>query len=399
VPEPPKAHRRLVPRVTRSPDKPKEAPPPEDLDATAKRVIIALDEPDESLELTAIRSQPAPPPNDLDDLDLELTSERRAAPAGPAEMELDEDEVITSDPDDAGETMAIPTRAETEPPQRESEPEMLISHGDDDPLEPPKRQFPIPTYAMVAVKDGSVPRYGPNWSTLAGGSQVGPDVARGSQADYPIPPGSDPDPNAFSDLEPTSLKPSPSANSDVEERPTTHISPAERGLLAAMAEGHEASRKIYMQWLERRGEKQRAEFLRLEIQLAVMNPLDIRYQETQDQLRELAQKISVDWRSRVARSLIEGCTTANCPTHWRALPADGDDVRSCGTCHHQVFYCVTIELARGRVQAGQRVALDVTVERSPDDLIAVPLKQCAGCHGHLPANTRFCPHCGRSTMY
>jgi hypothetical protein len=170
-------------------------------------------------------------------------------------------------------------------------------------------------------------------------------------------------------------------------------------LLAAMSEGHEASRKIYMQWLERRGEKTRAEYLKVEMQLASMNPLDIRYQETQDLLREIAQRISVDWRSRVSRSLIENCrsTAGRCPAYWRALPAEADDVRACAVCKEQVFYCVTIELARGRVAAGQRVALDVTVERSPDDLIALPT--CAGCGNQIPQGTRFCPHCGRSTMY
>jgi uncharacterized protein (TIGR02996 family) len=361
---PPKAHRRLVPRV------PKKDPEP-DLDVTAPRVVIAL-EPDESMEMTAIRAPVRPridrrsvdPPAIDPDESLDITAQRPSAPPSP--NAVDDDEY------DAGETLAIPARVDTEPP------------GPPPDLRPISKRLPIPSYPVAA--EGSVPRFAPQQATLAAASHA---------FVQPAPKVSLPDVDAFADLEPTTLK--AHTSSDAEDRPTTHISPAERGLLAAMSEGHEASRMVYVNWLERRGEKTRAEFLRLDHTLAAMNPLDIRYQETQDRLRELAQKISVDWRSRVARSLIEGCRSpGGCPGYWRALPADADDVRQCGTCGQQVFYCVTIELARGRVQAGQPVALDVTVERVPDDLVA---PRCGSCGNQLPRDTRFCPHCGRSTMY
>jgi hypothetical protein len=200
------------------------------------------------------------------------------------------------------------------------------------------------------------------------------------------------DPGAFSDSEPTSLKAPTSL--DAEDRPMSHISPAEIGLLAAMAEGHEASRMVYMKWLDKRGEVARAEFLRVDAALAQMSPEDPRYAQSRARLLELAPRISVDWRSRVSRALIEGCTTTTgrCPSYWRALPSSSDDVRSCGVCGDNVFYCIRIDLARSRVAAGQRVAVDMTVDRYHLDLDSRAV--CVSCRAQVPAQTRFCPHCG-----
>ncbi|MBA2539839.1 MAG: zinc ribbon domain-containing protein, partial [Deltaproteobacteria bacterium] len=150
-------------------------------------------------------------------------------------------------------------------------------------------------------------------------------------------------------------------------------------------------------WLERRGEVVRAEFLRLDCVLAQMSPEDPRYAHTRRRLLELAPRISVDWRSRVSRSLIEGCTTTTgrCPAYWRALPSDSDDVRNCNVCGEHVFYCVTIDLARSRTASGQRVALDMTCDRFHGDLQAREA-HCGSCRSPVPPNTRFCPHCGRA---
>jgi len=200
--------------------------------------------------------------------------------------------------------------------------------------------------------------------------------------------------NAFSDSEPTALKAPTSP--DAEDRPMAHVSPAEVGLLAAMAEGHEASRMVYMKWLEKRGEVARAEFLRLDAALAQISPGDPRHASTRQRLLELAPRISLDWRSRVSRSLIEACTTTTgrCPAYWRALPTTSDDMRSCNVCGEDVFYCVGTDLARSRVAAGQRVAVDMTADRYHGDLLASV--QCVSCHSEVPSHTRFCPHCGRA---
>ncbi len=343
----PPAHRRLVPRVPK-----KEAKrDTDDLEVTAQRVIEiemqsdvdlprnmphgSVDLADESLEMTAVRATFLPPP-DADDFD-EMTAERVVDPR--IDDDFDGDFV-----DDAGETVArIPQQPPEQPPHRETLAHMLADRA-------------VPSFDDV-VDNG-------------------------------------PDSNPFADSEPTALKAPTSL--DAEDRPMSHVSPAERGLLAAMSEGHEASRMVYMKWLEKRGEIVRAEFLRLDAALAQMSPEDPRYPGTRRRLVELSSRISVDWRSRVSRALIEGCTTTTgrCPAYWRALPNDTDDARNCNVCGDNVFYCVTLDLARSRVASQQRVAVDMTVDRYHGDLEAPG--ECASCRLQVPRNTRFCPHCGRS---
>jgi uncharacterized protein (TIGR02996 family) len=210
----------------------------------------------------------------------------------------------------------------------------------------------------------------------------------------PPPPGFEPTAGtSLVDLEPTTLH-APPTKSGLEDRPTAHLCPAEYGLLAAIAEGHEPSRLRYADWLERRGEPARAEMLRLDHALHEMRADDPRFLPTLQQIRAVAARVSVDWRSRVSRAAIEGCSAygVTCPAYWRALPADADDVRACPACHDKVYYCVTIQLARDRVNKSQPVALDVTCERWPRDLD----RQCDGCSGPVSPHSRFCPHCGRA---
>jgi hypothetical protein len=346
---PPRAHRRLVPRV---PKKESKEPRLDDLEVTSERVIVieelsdpeipppqmplgSVDLADESMEMTAVRGQFAVPEAE-DDLD-EMTLQRLIDTPLPDEPPVEEPDDF--DDDDANETS---TRM-----PRDALAHLLAERG-------------VPQFDEAPQPFGS-PQF---------------------------------DVNAFSDSEPTSLK-APHSTVDAEDRPTTHISPAERGLLAAMSEGHEASRMVYVKWLEKRGEVVRAEFLKLDCVLAQMSTEDSRYQPTRRRLLELAPRISIDWRSRIARSLIEGCTTTNgrCPGYWRSLPADGDDVRACGECGENVYYCVSIDLARGRRASRQRVAVDLTVERYHGDL---EVAMCGSCGQAIPSGgTRFCPHCGR----
>ncbi len=347
----PPAHRRLIPRVPKrglGPEPQRE----EDLEVTAQRVIeievdsdvdlprklpvgSGIDLADDSLEMTAVRSYT--PPSDLldDDFD-EMTSPRAPIYQDPPPFDEVFDEF--SDDDEAHETSMHIPKARAQSSQRGSLAHMLAERA-------------VPQFDDVID-------------------------------------------NAFSDSEPTSLKAATSPDS--EDRPMTHISPAEIGLLAAMAEGHEASRMVYMKWLEKRGEVVRAEFLRVDAALSQMSPEDPRYATARHRLLELAPRIGLDWRSRVSRSLIEGCstTTGRCPAYWRALPSDNDGVRSCNVCGDNVFYCVTIDLARSRVAAGQRVAVDMTVDRSYGDLDAHGV--CVNCRSQVSAKTRFCPHCGCS---
>lgn len=293
---------------------------------------------------------PRPPRDDTEELDALDVTERRS-PFDPAILDLDERE-----PQDSMSVLTA-EQVKLDPAELELDldpAELDLTNRRQLPLPPP----PSDTFANLAARPAPRPA---------------------------------PEPAAsLTDLEPTTLHvPSPSG---IEDRPTAHLSPAELGLLAAIAEDHEPSRVVYADWLARRGEPVRAEFLRLDHALHEMNAEDPRFTRTYLRLRELAPKISVDWRSRVSRSSIEACAPfgATCPMYWRSLPADADDVRTCRTCNEKVYYCVTLPLAQDRVQHGQRVALDMTCERWSHDLD----RQCDGCSGQVPPQNRFCPHCG-----
>jgi len=181
---------------------------------------------------------------------------------------------------------------------------------------------------------------------------------------------------------------------EMEDRPTTNLDPGERGLLAAIAEGSEPSRLKYADWLQRHGEGARAEYLRVDHELAKTNPSDPKFDQLVHRRTDLAARISVDWRSRVSRSPIEGCSAFDrpCPSRWAALTADADDVRACQVCRKDVYYCATIQLAQGRVRNGDPVAIDVTCQRWPGDLGG----HCVQCNSFVPSEARFCPHCGQS---
>ena len=181
---------------------------------------------------------------------------------------------------------------------------------------------------------------------------------------------------------------------EMEDRPTTNLDPGERGLLAAIAEGSEPSRLKYADWLQRHGEGVRAEYLRVDHELAKTNPADPKFEQLVHRRTDLAARISIDWRSRVSRSPIEGCSAFDrpCPSRWAALAADADDVRACQVCRKEVYYCATIQLAQSRVRNGDPVAIDATCQRWPGDLGG----HCVQCNSFVPSEARFCPHCGQS---
>ncbi len=381
-----------------------------------------------------------PSAEDLEAPDLELTAKRRIDPVPPGDRDFDDDTVggdsVTAsdagdgdDEDDASETQALLgvqqiIALEIDPHAfSDLEPTALKQSTSSSvrPAAPSKAQqsgtgraLPL-SAADIRPQRGTVPppdALRPQKGTIP--PQRPPRPERAPSPDLPpqyTPPPIPPtaagglagrlsrqhavrleDANAFADSEPTSLKQTSAPG--VEDRPTAHLSPAELGLLSAMSEGHEPSRLKYVDWLDRRGESARAEFLRLDYALASMSSEHPRYEATRRRLVEVAPRISVDWRSRVARSLIENCTAygAGCPAYWRALPSTSDDVRGCAACGDQVYYCVTIDLARARVAQGQRVAIDATCDRYIGDLEPV----CVACHLPVPANNRFCPQCGHA---
>jgi uncharacterized protein (TIGR02996 family) len=173
--------------------------------------------------------------------------------------------------------------------------------------------------------------------------------------------------------------------------------PEEQQLLDAIVARDEASRIVYADWLEARGEHDRAAFLRTELELR-----DPSNQERQDRLtnrlRELSTRVDLAWRSRVARPAIEGCPQFDfaCPKSWASLAATGrEGIRHCSACKANVHYCASIEEARAHGAAGRCVALDITGARYEHDL-AEPYgtNVCSACGADIGPGRYTCSRCG-----
>ena len=174
--------------------------------------------------------------------------------------------------------------------------------------------------------------------------------------------------------------------------------PIEQALLEAITRGDDASRLVYADWLEGTGDHVRAEFLRLQQSLVDLSPEDPVFEARTDRLRELAAMLDLAWRSRIAQRTIEACPAFDfrCPKQWSALAAtDREGVRHCGSCRKDVYYCGTVEEARGYAAEGACVALDVTSPRWSNDLDApFGLNVCPRCEVDVGVALSRCPRCG-----
>jgi len=156
----------------------------------------------------------------------------------------------------------------------------------------------------------------------------------------------------------------------------------EQQLLAAIARHDEASRLVYADWLEGQGQPERAEFLRLQQALVGAPPVDdagkALWKRRSDRLRVLAEKIDQTWRTAVARPLVENCDAHfdfACPMEWGQLtPTDDPNVRSCKLCDEPVYYCTSITDARNQAFQKRCVAVDITVQRKPNDLVRLQMR-------------------------
>jgi uncharacterized protein (TIGR02996 family) len=173
--------------------------------------------------------------------------------------------------------------------------------------------------------------------------------------------------------------------------------PVEHGLLTEIAERNDAARVVYADWLEDRGELERAEFLR--VQQDLVGSLDeARFNQLTRRLRALAASIDASWRTRVARPPVELCGVEfqrRCPKEWGKLePTDRDGVRYCGSCKKTVHYTVTVADARRHARRGDCVALDIAEPRWEDDL-EPPYGRfvCPGCDLDVGPTVLVCPRC------
>ncbi len=176
-----------------------------------------------------------------------------------------------------------------------------------------------------------------------------------------------------------------------EDEPTVEVEATELRLLAAIAQRDEVSREVYADWLEEHGDHVRAEFLRVQDQITGMSPEDPMRELGADRLRVLAASIEIGWRYKVARPAIELCASfeLECPKQWGALATtERSNVRYCGTCEKQVFYCATVAQARQHATRGNCVAIDATNVRNADDL-AIPAQPRMGRIRIVPRETDY----------
>ena len=178
--------------------------------------------------------------------------------------------------------------------------------------------------------------------------------------------------------------------------------PMEEALLQAIAGRDDASRIVYADWLEQRGDRLRAEFLRVQDLLRDESRQSAERAVLVGRLRALAAEVDVAWRLRVADPGpgVERCaatTSYPCRMTWSALQAtERDSVRHCTHCKHDVYYALNVGEARAHAQRGHSIALDITSARWRGDL-AEPFggRVCEHCKMDIGNTHRGdgCPHC------
>lgn len=160
----------------------------------------------------------------------------------------------------------------------------------------------------------------------------------------------------------------------IDDEDTAEVDATELRLLAGIAQNEDGARLVYADWLEEQGDPVRSEFLRIQETipaLAIGSYPDEHLETLSARLRELATAISIDWRKKVARPLIEKCLgfELECPKDWGSLsPTERMGVRYCGACTKRVYYCDTVDQARAHASAGNCVAVDLVAIRRPGDL-------------------------------
>jgi len=133
------------------------------------------------------------------------------------------------------------------------------------------------------------------------------------------------------------------------------ISAEEAALVDAIVTGDVASRMIYADWLEGRGDLARADIVR---RLAEGGPPD-------HDLRLALAPTNVRWRARVLEPTIEHCPDDGCPRHWGALERSGRaDMRRCDRCAKLALYCVNAAQAAEHRRAGGVVVYDPFATRT-----------------------------------
>jgi uncharacterized protein (TIGR02996 family) len=136
------------------------------------------------------------------------------------------------------------------------------------------------------------------------------------------------------------------------------------------------ARAVYGDWLDENGRRDEAEFLRAQLTIKTLTPDDARFQELSTTMREIAPKLSPEWRRTVAQPPLENCGLQfeiKCPKRWDALaPTASPTERFCDSCNRNVHYASTAAEARRLVLANHCVVVDIAAQRYPNDLRPAP---------------------------
>ncbi len=142
----------------------------------------------------------------------------------------------------------------------------------------------------------------------------------------------------------------------------------QRFLALIGAAPHDAQlREVYADWLEERGETGKATFLRAQLAVRRAGADDPKLDELVRELETTYALTDTTWRARVADTPLENCTlVVRCPKRWDALArTDRADVRSCGACRREVYYCASADELARRAKFGDCIAVDPAVVRLP----------------------------------
>ena len=157
----------------------------------------------------------------------------------------------------------------------------------------------------------------------------------------------------------------------------------EAGFLSAIRQtpADETTRLVYADWLDEQGDpdsKSRAEFIRLEVQMAATPEQSLNRVRWLNKLQKLAATLNPRWLAVVSHPKLEACRVSfqfECPKQWEKLTPTADDkVRFCESCKQDVHYCETIHEARDHASRGHCVAVTLALVRRGDDLCPPPLR-------------------------
>lgn len=116
----------------------------------------------------------------------------------------------------------------------------------------------------------------------------------------------------------------------------------------------------------------RADFLRLENELAKLPVGEERYTRLKSRLGEVGRGIDEGWVAAVSRIAIENCGVSfryRCPKRWEHLqPTADESERFCEACRRKVYFCSTLVVAQTHAALGDCVAVDPRLLRKPNDL-------------------------------